>query len=211
MNSPVTYLMNEKQVEALAAAVVAGNDANGTYLRVLVANTQATMSRARPRRRIDIHAAADAALDKVHERFYPHILQGVGDTGREAHRRAAFARSAASTVRYFIRGGGDVRELDAATVTKGGLRKAVAPPEPADKVLRQVARSETALTRSLQRLAKTDPGAAVEHMQRMVDVLTDLSEAFDQQRPGRQPEVETPTVTATRLTRTQRQPLHASP
>lgn len=178
------FIATLAQVETLAHDVVAGQNADGTYLRVLLAHMQSKLGR--PRR--GKQPPQEPVLDTVHEALYPSILKGVanGDeiTDTERNRRATFARSAASTVRTFIRGGGDVRSIDVATATKAGLRAAVAPPAPevaegATRTQRSYIKAEDAYLRSVQRLARGDPEDARERVEGLMEQLEKLLAELD--------------------------------
>jgi hypothetical protein len=109
------------------------------------------------------------------------VLKGVsnGDDieNDEANRRATFARTAASTLRLFVRGGGDMRALtDLSKVTKGALRRAVAPKDQGQ--LEGLSRSERTAVKSLatyeravQRLAESNPEAARERLELALEEL----------------------------------------
>jgi hypothetical protein len=191
------FVATGEQVERLANAVVAGHQADGTYLRVILAHMQAKLGKPRRGRRSAAEGeSAEAVLDTIHETLYPHICKGVGngdiDT-TERNRRATFARSAASTVRYFIREGGDVRTVDVTTVTKAGLRAAVQPaeaeaPEGETRVQRGFRKATQALVRSAQRLlARGDPDEAREQIEQTLEVLEGLLAAEPKAAAAAQP------------------------
>lgn len=175
------FAATPEQVEQLAHNVVEGQHAAGTYLQVVLAHMQAKLGR--PRR--GKQPPQEPVLDAVHEMLYPAVLKGVGpdDLSQvERFRRATFARSAASTVRYFVRNGGDVRGLDVAKVTKNGLRKSVQPetppPEEETRAERSLRKAVDAIARSAQRLARSDPGAARERIEAAMDELDKLLESI---------------------------------
>lgn len=181
--SAAHFMANEEQVGRLVYAVQEGQAADVTYLRVVLAHTRMQLSRARR------GSNAEAVLDKVHDRFYPVVLRSLGSEEtptKELNRKATFARSATSTIRFFIRHGGDIRALDLATVTKTGLRKAV---QPAEKEVEGETKAERALRKleerylkSLQRVTSTgDPEQARDRIEaaigRLEDLLAGLGEA----------------------------------
>lgn len=176
------FVATDAQIEQLAASVAQGTQAGGTYLQVLFAAVLAVLGRPRGRKPRDMAAvvtAQDAALSKVHDRFYPHVLAGVGGEGVEKHRRANFARSACATLRKVVRSGHDLRLIEVATVSKTSLRKLTAKPEPTDRTLRTIQRSEGVLMRALGALVKRDPDGAGEVVDRIVaqcDALLPQSE-----------------------------------
>lgn len=181
------------QVEQLAALVATGNSANGTYLRVLLAGTQAALGRpqrGRQPNRASLLVRQEQTLTKVHAQYYEHVLAGVGGEGQERNRRANFARSAASTLRKAVNGGHDLRELDVATVSKVSIRKLTAPAEPADRVQRALQRSEHMLLRALDRM---EPAQRMETVDRLVTQLDALA-----------PQSEQPAVVGSRLQRVHR-------
>lgn len=181
------FMATAAQVETLAHDVVAGQNADGTYLRVLLAHVQSKLGR--PRR--GKQPPQEPVLDSIHESLYPSVLKGVanGDeiTDTERNRRATFARSAASTVRAFIRGGGDVRGVDVATATKAGLRKAVAPETPSTEGLTRAQRgfsnAASAVLRTAQRLARGDPEDARERIDALMGELEKLLNELEAPEP----------------------------
>lgn len=182
------YVATDAQVESLAreqytaSAEVAR--ANSTYLRVLVAGCQAELGSKRGRAP-GIESQL-AVLEKVHERFYAAVLRGVTtsdvepndalestERGRrqlERNRRSGFARSAATTVRNYIRSGGDLRGLDVETTTKTGLAKAFAP-SPESKVAGRILRAEKALLRAVKFQARADPTKAAADLEAIIQRL----------------------------------------
>jgi len=205
---------NEHEVETLAAERYTSNvvvaQADGTYLRVLLVGTQAKLGRPRGRAAARVNAEAQlAVLVETHERFYAAVLRGVTtpdiaieadiDSKEQRRRslernsRSAFARSAMSTLTAFVKGGGDLRTLDAETVTKAGLRAAVAPPEPEDKVARQIQRASGALLRAVTRRARDNPDEAAREIEGIMD---ELQKVLDSLNGGEQPEPGATTVVA---------------
>lgn len=187
------YVANETMVESLAqerytsAELVTGSDT--TYLRVVIAAMQAKTGKVR-RGRSNPLAQAEV-LAAVNERFYPHVLKGVTTpdvdpteanlTLEERRRRSLarnsrsnFARTAVSTIATYLRGGGDIRGIDVNAVTKSALRAAVAPPEPENKIERQIERNEKALIRAFKRQARDDTEAATEAIAAFIDTLREL-------------------------------------
>jgi hypothetical protein len=159
------YRPTDSDVEQLAFAASLGISSKGTFLRVLAAR----VIDANPSKRGQLKA-----LKEAHEHFYPHVLKGVGGTSldpKERERRGTFARTSTSTLRSFIKSGGDVRTLDLATLTKSSLRKAIAPKETADRAERAMSRANGVLLRASRRLARRDPARARELIQRAIDAL----------------------------------------
>ncbi len=177
----------EQRVENLArervtSAIVVSN-ADVTYLSMLVDAMQSQLGKTR-RGKINGEQQTQV-LAQVDKRFYAAVLRGVttediaiedgldADELRrrslERNRRSAFARSTKSTVALFIEGGGDVRTLDPATVSKAALRKAVAKPEPEGKEQRILLRAEGQILRAVGRLARASPDAAADELGRLIE------------------------------------------
>ena len=172
-----TCVASATQVEQLAHNVVEGAQADGTYLKVVLAHMQSKLGRVRRGKQ----PAQEPVLDAIHEQLYPHVLKGVGPDDLpqpERFRRATFARTAASTIRYFVQNGGDVRGLDVATATKNGLRKAVQPQTPVTegetRTQRSFTKASEALKRSAARLARGDPDDARQRVEGLMDELQKL-------------------------------------
>lgn len=164
------YVATGPQVEQLAALVATGTTANGTYLRVLLAGTLHALGKP-PRGRRNkgqLLAQQEQCLSRIHEQYYVHVLAGVGGEGAEQQRRGTFARTACSSLRRAIKGGIDLRQLDINTVSKGQLRKLLAPAEPENRIERAVQRSEKALLRAIGRM---DVGERADTIDRIVAEL----------------------------------------
>lgn len=182
------YAATGDQVEQLAHAVSVGLDAGTVYLRVVLAHMQAKLGTGR-RRAATI--PQEPVLDAIHEELYPHVLKGVGPEEMERderNSRANFARTMASTVRFFVQHGGDVRTLDIPTVTKRGLRRMVEPaaatvPEGASRALRGFITAREGLKRAVIRLARGDPEKAREEIEQL---LTEYEQLLDEL--GKEPE-----------------------
>jgi hypothetical protein len=176
------YVATEQQVEQLAGSVQGGRRADGCYLRVLVVAVQAALGTGRRGRRQAL-PPQEPVLDAAHEKFYPAVMRGVGgdeiDTP-ERNRRATFARSAKSTLRYFITHGGDIRTLNAAEVTKQGLRNAVRPPREAagSRDERIVVNAQEMMLRAIQRMAKGAPELARQRLEAAMDSFEQTLEAL---------------------------------
>lgn len=106
--------------------------AKGTYLKVLLATTQAELH-LKPRkvraRRLEALPAPDVpvhvmALESVHKRFYVKLLAGYKAKGllpAEVNKKTSFARSYKSVVRTWIRSGRNIGSLAAGTITRDAL------------------------------------------------------------------------------------------
>lgn len=190
------YAATGDQVEQLAFAVATGLDAGTAYLRVVLAHMQARLGRGR--RRVTA-MPQEPVLDAVHEELYPHVLKGVGPEEMERGERdskANFARTMASTVRFFIQHGGDVRGLDIPTVTKNGLRRAVQPPaaatvpEGATRAERGFLRAAEGLKRAVIRLARGDPEGARTQIEQLLTEYEQLLDELGKEPP--QPQAQAP-------------------
>lgn len=165
------YRPTHEQLEQLAFTVTLGLNSRGTYLRVLAA----AVVDANVTKRGQI-----GALNKAHANFYPDILKGVGGNSldpKERERRGTFARTSLSTLRSFVRHGGDIRALDLATLTKASLRKATQPAEAADRAERSMSRSNATLVRAARRLARRDPARARELIRHAIEALKEAMPA----------------------------------
>ena len=184
------YVATEQQVEQLAASQYAASQEveghNNTYLRVVVVGVQAEVG-TKKRGRSPTRDAQLTVIEKVHERFYAAVLRGVTTAdianedgllppeksrrALERNRRSTFARTAKTTLTNFVKAGGDIRTLDAETVTKRSLRDAIAPPEPANRLERGYERAEKAILRAINRLARGDPGGTRERLTGLIAAL----------------------------------------
>jgi len=191
------YLATEQDVEALARSFLDAEtfrrNTRSTYFRILLAGAQVELTgkptlRA-PRGRHgslsdEAKAAQAVALDAVHTRLYAAVLKGVvtpeieGGTGEEGRRRAlernrrsGFARSAASTLRRYVREGGDLTRLSVLTATKNSLtqRQAGVPGE--DRARKLIARAARRFAAQVERLAGVDRGLAVEAVRMSMDEI----------------------------------------
>lgn len=190
----------EAQVEQLALAMyTAGNESrrgDATYFRIVLSACQAKLGKRGPGRRPSLDTAAQlTVLEATNDRFYAAVLRGVttpdvaAEEGLETaerqrrmlerNRRSGFARSAVATLRAYATAGGDLRTLDAATASKSAVRAALAPPEPTDKVSRQIARAEGSLVRSLRRQARASPEEARATVERLLVELQSLADGFE--------------------------------
>lgn len=169
------YVATAADIKALADAAITGEQSvvvsRGAYLRALVATTQAELG-AEPRQRAgrsmrlpkaDIPAHMDA-FNAVAKRFYAvvaEVAKAIDPAPDNAafRTRTAFARSAASTVRGFIRAGRDIRAIVAERVTKGALRVG---PSGRKLTVAQLERRAQRLTAALEDVARKLTGADAE-------------------------------------------------
>lgn len=177
-----------------------------TYLRVLIARSRARV--------VHSHYAGLVAVDSAHGEIYPAVLAGVttadcspisGTTDRaenarralERNRRSNFARTAASTVRSWVALGGDLADIDVATITKADLIRAIAqrkaaardagaaavvvpgagPTWATDRAERTLARAHRAMVRALHSIKSVN----VERARELCDPITrDLINTFEE-------------------------------
>jgi hypothetical protein len=180
----VNYMANEEQIVQLAHDVARGEEAEQCYFRVLLAHMQSKLGTSRRTKQ----PPQEPVLDAIHEKFYPVVLASLGPEDMdktERNRLGTKYRSAASTIRYFIRHGGDVRGVEVATATKTGIRNAVKPPEPSaeeeTRSQRAFRRAQEALVRTAQRLARGDPDEARERLEATMEALEKLMDTLPAQ------------------------------
>jgi hypothetical protein len=131
------FIATASDIQKLAGAIIDGEQqgarGRGTYLKALIATTQAELGAA-PRVRngkgeklsekeVDEHLKA---LQKVFNNFHAAVLHVAKNTlpdpdAKLIRQRTGFSRSAGSTVRGFIRAGGDIRAVAAHRATKAAL------------------------------------------------------------------------------------------
>ena len=90
--------------------------------------------------------------------LYPTVMRGInkaGFTGKEAEKKATFARTSASTLRSYLRRGNDIHALEPGDTTKQMLR------QPSEMKTPKLQRTEQRLIASLRSLAKTDEEGAI--------------------------------------------------
>lgn len=159
------FLASTTDVRNLATAVISGTESastgQGTYLKVLVAVTQEECGgspherNGRPRRiKGEKLTQQLATFNAVAKRFGAVVLEVAkrdGAGGDVVRSRTAFHRSAASTVRTFIRTGHDILPVGLATLTKASL---VVSSSRKKLTLAQLERRATALTERIEGLAK---------------------------------------------------------
>jgi hypothetical protein len=173
----VHYLASHAQVEQLASLIFLGKKGGNTYTAVVLAYCKdALPKRAKPSKR-----AALKAIDKVHDDLYPHVLKGITNgqadiNDNERNRRAIFARTAASTLRGFVRAGGDLRKLEPETVTKTSLRTQGKRVPAGTRAERAMTKYVDAVVRSAQKIAAKDPGEAHDRIEKAMTALEELLE-----------------------------------
>lgn len=153
------YHVTPEQIEHMAREVGKGVLAGQTYLRCLIVAAQESK-----RRGVN-------AVNEAHKAFYEAVLRGVGGEGREQARRATFARTAAATLRGFVKAGGKLADIDVSTATKGSLRAFGKPAEPVNRAERSAGRATDALLRALRKMAKADAATARRMASEIIDEL----------------------------------------
>lgn len=147
------FIATPTDIEKLAADIIDGvqrsETGRGTYLRALVATTQAQLQSPVRQRTVKMAKLSPddmithlKAFNTIAQTFYGVVLQVAKATVPDPdtkliRQRTGFARSAASTVRGFIRAGNDVRALAAHRVTKSGLASPLRKRKPTPDVLKR--------------------------------------------------------------------------
>lgn len=174
------YAMTEHQIEQfsrdLAAAQGAVSNGRTTYLRVLVTGIQAILGNIKRGKSLAVETQLTVVED-VGGKYYAAVLRGIDAEGIEAlerNRLTTFARVAKSVLTSWVKAaGGDIRTLNAETVTRDPLLKAVrearGTSEPGYAMQRHV--------NAMVRLATTsgDRGALEEAIQALSDALDEMA------------------------------------
>jgi len=190
------YVATLAQVEQLATehalAVITGDSTGLTFLRVLVAGTQAKLG---PKRGKAPGVTSQVeALEHYYKPVYAAVVKGVTTEPDlapiEVNRRAIFARTSKATLLAFAQAGGDIRGIDVNEVTKGSLRAALKPPEPEDRLERRGQRVSEGIMRYVQALSRADPDQARTYVEAAIEQL----QAFLQTLPA-EPEAHVTTST----------------
>lgn len=185
------FIANEEQIEALARfnlLNMTGTDAvRGIYLKSLIVGVQREIDKAQ------LEPEPATVLAQVHEKYYAAVVRAVTPKNlkddpqlpreerkaraQERNRRGNFARSAKSTVLAFIKAGGDIMQLNAATITKVELtafslamRSTVATQE-APLIVR-VGAAISKLEELIRELADQSKGDAVDAVEATMDKLS---------------------------------------
>lgn len=171
------YKATGAQVETLARSVVHGEQADGTYLKVLVAAVQKALASGRKRLR---KGGQLKAVSEVHAKFYPHVQKGVGGASvKERNRRSTFARTAASALRSFVQAGGDIRKLVVADVRKAKLLATGQAVPTGTRIERALRKSGDVVLRTAQRLAADDPKRAKATVTKLITELQGIVDGLD--------------------------------
>lgn len=154
------YIATEAMIENLAwqhvHAIEFGKRSKSTIMQILLATAQQD-------------GGTLEALKEVYARIYPWVRRGVekaGFTGKELDSKCKFAHSAMSTLKTFAERGGDLNDIDPATVTKRDLQ----PPSTPTKVQNQ----QQSLIESLKVLARSDEKAALKQISKCMARLRAL-------------------------------------
>lgn len=184
------YVMTELQIESLAHDVATAQGtvrAGGvTFLRVLVTECQAKLGRVK-RGRTSAETQINVLTD-AYARYYAAVLRGVvtpdvahvagleaSEASRRAlerNRRSTFARSSKSVLLSWIRAGGDMRTLDAETVTRDPLAAEARKARGGSETTHQIERHMSGIARLVMAEARGgDPDAARTEVERCLDEL----------------------------------------
>ncbi len=168
-----------KEILTASGAVESGH---GTYFRSLIRMTQKDLGV--PERKHKTKGGQMKpqtkeehlkALESVQARFYKAVLLAAGEIvpkGAELNSKTNFARSAYSTLRTWIKAGNDVTSVVASRAVKSAFYVQSQPrPHSAKRLLGRVERQSKALMSSVLALVDTDPQAAVDELQLLVDQL----------------------------------------
>lgn len=207
------YRVQPEQLTALAREhydhSTGVTDLQGTYLRVLVAAVKATTGAGDGKKEVL------ETIDSIHAEYMPHLEAGVLTPDimpderrpkeeqerrtREKHRRPTFARSSKSELRSYVNLGGDLKDLEPGTVTRGTLREFIKSQRNPGIELPEGMSAETKLGKTLElravggfgtvieqieKLAKIeeeDPEVIVNLIQAMQDRLTELADSVGMQ------------------------------
>jgi hypothetical protein len=202
------FLATEDDVERMARefrdAQVLGRGTAGTYLKILLAAIQAVLlgkpvlrAPRGPSPVMTDEAIAEQreALEATNTRLYAAVLRGAvtpdiadseGLRPEEARRRALernrrtnYARSAVSTLRAYLRSGGDLRRVAVPSASKGALAAQAANPSrepvsPEDAARRSVQRVTGRLTGVIENIAQEDRKLATQALQLAMDEVSQL-------------------------------------
>lgn len=181
------WVATEAQIETLAAAHLTADTqaqgVRGTYLKVLIVAVQSQIGATVRKGKVD----QLGVLDKVHDKLYAAVLRGVtsadiadsetldGDERRSRalarNARSNFARSSKAALVSYIKHGGDIRSLKAGDTSKVTLRHHVERADPATRLERVVSRARDTLVAIVLREAETDPDAARERIEGVIEAL----------------------------------------
>lgn len=181
----VQYLASASDVEKLASirfeSAATADRAHTAYFKILLANAQKAIA-GKPTLRarkgpatvlepdeIETHLAH---FEEVNRTYYAAVLKGTPQTedALERNRRTNYARTAASAIRTYIRGGGDLTRLSLLKATKSQLQTLGVNQAPEVRVAKSTAR----LLTQLEDLGTTDAKNARELLSRIMAAGADL-------------------------------------
>lgn len=173
------YVASDAQIEALAVTVHQGEELAGTYLRCLTVAIQSVLGKSRRKVSPDTQMAA---VNKIHgdksQGFFGAVCRGL-QRGHELaqsdlYSQARFALTCASALRRFAAEGGDIRTLDAATLTRRQVRpeRGEAIPAGTTKAEATMLRAQSRIISVAERVAKKDPAEARRLLDDMIDRLS---------------------------------------
>lgn len=208
------FLASDTDIEAMArdrqSATHSEAVITGTYLRVLAAHLAHEAPGVKRRRLTDADVTQHlAALRSINNRCYAAVSRAVitsdvADStklpradrairAQERNRRTNYARTAVSALRRYVEAGGDVRNLDVPTITKGHLRaraarmKPAAPAVTATRLERHARNLAEKLTADVRALGKLD----LQQAAALVTALVEQIENAQPRRRGRPPAQQT--------------------
>lgn len=179
------YVATTEDIDALVRGYLGAISVHGstrsTYLRALIATTQAQLA-SPPKTRTYVRNIEGAliteqvsALETVHKKFYDVVLKAIEDSppvdGMTAHARSGFARSAKSTIRSWIMTGHDITGLAAGRVTKSFLREGVPVRQGRPRQQNHISTKLKSVTDAADTLASTDKAAAMKYLEDAMTVL----------------------------------------
>ncbi len=200
------YLVDENDVETLAREYVNSQQSlagsRTTYFRILLAHVQVALAgkpalRSKPAASLTEEQIGKhlEAFETTNSRLYAAVVRGsitpeIADSPNlstdesnrraiERNRRNNYARSAASTMRAYIRAGHDITRISVLNASKNsmtvsnGARIAVAA-VPGERLHRRVKNTTTKLTNLVSELASLDRGAAIAALQEVMEQASNL-------------------------------------
>ena len=173
------FAASDTDVKNLAQQVVAGRTADSTYLKVLVVATQAV--------KVKRGQTQLGHFELIAERLYSLVTEAVGGSDvpkGEVNRRATFARTSASSLRQWIRAGGDVKTIDPFVVTKRSLAP-VRPILPGDRLTRSIRTHSDALLAAVQKMEARTPERAQAVLEELIESLQSELSQLEEEKPPR--------------------------
>lgn len=184
------YTATPADIAQMAKAYFASQDTVSeglsTYLRALVATAQVhvRLNKSEPL----------SAIQQVHDQFYAEVIAAAQEAtpqrtpGRAVivNRRTNFARTSFSTLRGWIRNGGDLLKLVPKRVTKGSVTAPRKEQAPSPRRLRKVlGRRVLDMIEALNALEVADRDSARSELDSIVERLADMKPAAPRRPPKR--------------------------